>query len=97
MRRSGANEETIAELLGDDDADAFEVWKENEPSLRLFVRLGRCWRHGALGGALGLDRPSVESVMRMTGIKDRDRDEMLADLEVMEDAALEILKSRDGE
>jgi hypothetical protein len=61
----------------------------------VFVRLRRCWRIDRLANICdGLDRPAIESTMRMMGIKKRKRPEMLAKLEIMEGAALPILNRK---
>lgn len=45
-----------------------------------------------MGGFIGLDYVAVESVFRMTNVKDHDT--MLRDIQVMEAAALSILNRK---
>lgn len=71
------------------EEEHFEVWPENWEAVQLFLRLSSQWRYGAMGGVIGLDYPSVESVMRMLRVKDKAT--MLDELQVMERAALEVL------
>lgn len=61
----------------------------------VFVRLRNCWRVDRFAGVCdGLDRPAIESTMRMLGVKKRERPEMLEKLMIMEDAALLILNRK---
>ena len=52
----------------------------------MFLRLSTQWRYGGMGGIIGLDYPSLESVMRMLRVKDKAG--MLEQIQVMERAAL---------
>ncbi len=65
----------------------FDVW----------VALQNAWQivAGMNGIAyIGFDRPAAESVMRMSGVKKRDRGKLLEDLSTVESAALPILNSK---
>lgn len=82
------------EQQGDNDDD-FAVWPENWQTVMVFVRLRRCWRIDRFAGVCdGLDRPAIESTLRIMGIKKKQRPEILAKLEIMEDAALPILNRK---
>lgn len=82
-----------------EEAQAFEVWPENMPSVRFFSIVSGQWR--ALAGFagsrfIGLDYAAVESSMNMHGIKHKQRPRIFEDLRVMEDAALPLLNRRSG-
>ncbi len=58
----------------------------------MFCALSRCWRiDGMSGQYLGLDRPGIESTLRLMQIHRRRHREMLQDLLAMEEAALPVL------
>lgn len=77
---------------GEESGEVFAVWPENTETLNVFLALNRCWRIGELNGRyLGLDRPSIESTMRMMQIPRKRHAEIFGDLRVMEHAALEVL------
>lgn len=57
--------------------------------MQLFTRLSTQWRYGGMGGIIGLDYPSLESVMRMLRVKDKAG--ILDQIQTMERAALEVL------
>ena len=78
----------------DDDADAFELWPENEHALKCFMLVRRQWRIGPMGGVLGLDYPGVQAVLRMRKIRiDAD---LLDDLAAMEAGAMDVLNAKSG-
>jgi hypothetical protein len=68
------------------------VRPDNAAALELFLALRTQWRVGAMGGVLGLDYPAVLAVFRMRRMKDMAA--MLADLQVMEAAALPVLNRK---
>lgn len=65
------------------------MFQENWETVIFFLRLSTQWRHGAMGGWIGLDYPAVESTMRMLRVKDKAG--MLQQVQIMEKAALEVL------
>lgn len=65
------------------------MWADNWETVQIFLRLSTQWRYGGMGGAIGLDYPSMESVMRMLRVKDRGA--MLDQLRVMERAAMGVM------
>lgn len=70
----------------------FEVLDENWQAVAMFMRLQTQWVPG-MGGMIGLNYQSVELLFRIEGIENQR--EMLADLQVMEVAALEVLNAKD--
>lgn len=76
----------------DESDGAFAVWPENAETLRVFLALNRCWRIGEFNGKyLGLDRPAIESTLRLMAVPRKRQAEIFEDLRVMEHAALEVL------
>lgn len=76
----------------DEDA-ACEVWHDNAQALNCFLLVAsrRLWRLGPLGGIIGLDYAGVEKILSMRKIEITD--DLLDDLAVMEDAAVEVLNA----
>lgn len=70
----------------------FEVLSENWPVVSLFMQLQTQWNVG-MGGATGLNYQSVEFLFKIEGIENQR--EMLADLQVMEVAALQVMNTKD--
>ncbi|WP_158602119.1 DUF1799 domain-containing protein [Pararobbsia silviterrae] len=77
---------------------AYEVYPENWRVVQLFLALSTQWRMTALSTMAdarliqtGFDYAAVEPVMRLTGIKCRHRAALFKDLQVMEDAVLEVV------
>lgn len=64
------------------------LWACNVPAWSLFQAVRTQWRVG-VNGREGLDYGAVEIAMSRTGAPERDRDELFADLQVMEAAALD--------
>lgn len=92
LRYYGADEDTIEEVLADERAGDFEVWPENQRPVELFLACGTQWRIGERGVVLGLDYQGVAALFRMKRV--RDQEAMLADLQTMELAALEVMNER---
>lgn len=89
----GMSDDAIDEALGaNEDDEEFAVWSDNERSLNAFLAVRRMWRHAPMGGVLGLDRPSVESELRMRKIKVDAA--LLDDLDAIEGGALEVLNAK---
>jgi hypothetical protein len=79
------------------EEEYFEVWPENWAAFTLFASLETQWRvEGMSGTYLGFDYAGVEAAMRMRGVKRQDKASLLADLQVMEQAARKVLNQRDG-
>jgi hypothetical protein len=74
----------------------FEVWRDNWPTLHVFLGMATQWRWlvGMRSAQrVGLDYPALEVVMRLQGVKRRDRADMFNDVQAMERAALEVFNS----
>lgn len=72
----------------------FELWPENADAVIMYQRCGKLWRIDTMGGLLGLDRPGIESLMRMMLIKPKDRLGLLDKLTIIEDEAMRIINGR---
>ena len=72
-----------------------ECWPENIDSLNLFIALQTQWRIG-MSGATGLDYPAVFATLdRLHRDKtDARRDELFADVQIMEAAALKKMAEK---
>ena len=72
-----------------------ECWPENIDSLNLFVAVQTQWRVGT-SGATGLDYPAVFATLdRLHRDKtDARRDELFADVQIMEAAALKKMAEK---
>lgn len=70
----------------------FEVLEENWPAVSCFMRLQTQWVP-LMGGVAGLNYQSVQWLFTIEGIENQR--EMLADLQVMEIAALQVLNAKD--
>lgn len=88
----GASPEIIAAVQQDSPTRDFEVIEECWPVVSLFMKLQTQWVP-SMGGLLGLNYQSVLALFTIEGIENQR--EMLADLQVMEFAALEILNTKD--
>ena len=67
--------------------DDVELWPENLPVFDLFRDMQTQWRV-AMGGATGLDYPALMVLMDVHGVPPDERRQWLADIQVMEAAAL---------
>lgn len=80
------------QTIGENHAEDFGVFKENWQTLLVFLALSHCWRIDGMAGVyLGLDRPSIESTLKMMHIRPAKHPEILQKLMVMENAALEVI------
>lgn len=70
----------------------FEVFAENWHSVSVFLRLQTQWVP-MMGGVAGLNYQSVDFLFRIEGIENQR--ETLADLQIMEIAALQIMNAKD--
>lgn len=92
----GLTEDHIDQVIGeygeedeDDDDGKFGVWEENAEIVDVFLRLETQWRIGPMGNVLGLNYPSVESLLRLMRV--RQKTEVFNGLQIMERAALPLL------
>jgi len=95
----GISLEDLLEMMpkpeGKPQAEDFEIWRDNLPALEIFLACHKQWRI-----LTGVDKPwyqglryvEVEAVMRLKRVKDKAA--VFADLQVMEDAAVEALNAR---
>lgn len=66
-----------------------DIWPDNIPAANLFRAMLTQWRVGP-GGLVGLDYTAIEPVRRSLHITSRKAARLLPDLQVMEQAALEL-------
>lgn len=79
----------------DDEEELFPVWPENEEALCVFIRLRRCWRFEPMSGQfLGIERPAIESTLKLMNIKRKKHPEIFENIMIMEDAALPVLNRK---
>jgi hypothetical protein len=80
--------------------DAFEVWEDNWTSFVFFLDYASSQWNVGIGlsqpAYFGLRYEAIESAMRMRRIKPSERPTLLADLVVMERAAIPILNKPTG-
>lgn len=79
--------------------DKVEVWPENLESFRFFCRVGRStrWRIAPSGGVIGLQYEAIYPLMDKMGLEPEAWNALLADLEVMEHAALPVINQKDDD
>lgn len=75
-----------------DDGDV-EIWPENAAAFSLFCNLQTQWRVG-MSGVTGFDYPAVYPLLDRATDNPQDWDQMLADLQVMELAAIAEINSK---
>lgn len=78
---------TLEEAQG----DAVEIWPDNMLAVNCFIGMSTQWRVG-MSGATGLDYNALPFVMRSTGVKPADRNDVFADLRILEDEALAVMR-----
>lgn len=66
-----------------------EVWAQHYQAIDLFCKMGTQWRMG-FGGAVGLDYSVLFQLMNLQGIEKNEQVEILAQIQIMETAALDI-------
>lgn len=88
----GAVQDIVQAVQEDSPTRDFEVLEENWQTVALFMRLQTQWVP-SMGGMLGLNYQSVDFLFRIEGIENQR--EMLADLQIMEVAALQVLNTKD--
>ncbi len=67
-----------------------EIWEENWPALRLYMRCNDQWRCG-MGGPYALDMTVPLALMARMGLSDDDFDELYDDITTMARTALEVM------
>lgn len=84
------------EEVGGQAEEPLLIYPDNWPAVQVFFALGNCWQIDAMIGKYRcIDRPAIESTMRLMGIKRKKRGGVFDDLRVMEGAALEVLNGRE--
>ena len=76
--------------LDDLEGSNVDVWPDNHDAVRVFMRMGRQWRHG-MNGKTGLDLSAVPMLMRALKIPRDKLLEVLDSIAEMESAALEVI------
>ena len=69
------------------------LWPENVVSWNLFQAVSTQWEVN-MAGATGLRYPSVEIVMRLAGVKRRDRERVFNEIQCMERATLSAWREK---
>lgn len=74
-----------------------EVWPQNLQSFGFFCRVGKSsrWRYAPSGGVIGLQFEAIYPLMDRMGLEPEAWNALLADLEVMEQAALAVINRKD--
>lgn len=80
--------------LEDLATDAVEIWPENVQAYELFCAMDTQWRIG-MAGPTGLDYAALPMALRMIGAARADWQQLMADIRVMESAALQAMRSKD--
>lgn len=96
MYQSGPSDAELAAFgftRDDLDDDEVGVWPDNWAAVDVFIAMRTQWRVGA-NGATGLDYTALEAVMRLHGIKRRERDDVFAAARIMESAALAAMREK---
>lgn len=84
------------ELADYDTDDPTEIWPENVDAVGLFISVQSQWRMGGMGRPTGLDYPAVFATLDRLHRSDTPerRDEIFADVQVMESAALKEMAKK---
>ena len=77
----------------EDVAGDLEVWFENADAVAVFAKVRTQWRHG-FNGITGLIYDEVWRMIRRLRVPLERRDEVFADVQVMERAVLEMAKEK---
>ena len=80
--------------LEDLAAGPVELWPENVQAYELFCSMDTQWRIG-MAGPTGLDYAALPMALRMIGTARADWQQLMADIRVMESAALQAMRSKD--
>lgn len=72
-----------------------EVWPDNWTSVQVFGALSTQWNVGP-GGVIGLRYEAMPMVRDCFGISNDDWPEIFHDIRVMESAAVDLLRHKDG-
>jgi len=100
MYKPGLTKKDLAEMeaggftLADYPDEVVEIWPENWPAYALFSFMRTQWRVGAMG-ATGLDYGPMHRKMDRMELSPDEYDDLEADLQTMEFAALGTMNDRD--
>ena len=88
--KTGLPADLVAEAEGFSDCLVFpDAW----PSVGLFRDMNTQWRVGP-GGIVGLDYQALDAVMKFRGITGEEMSQRFDDIQIMESAAIELIRSR---
>lgn len=100
MYKPGLTKKDLAEMEAacltpeDFPEELVEVWPENWPAYALFAYMRTQWRVG-MAGATGLDYGPLHRKMDRMDLAPADYDDLEADIQTMEYAAISIMNDRD--
>ena len=83
----------VAGLTRDEVATSCEIWPENLQAYELFCAMDTQWRIG-MAGPTGLDYGVLPVALRMIGAARADWQQLMADVRVMESAALCAMRAK---
>lgn len=69
------------------------MWPDNWQALDVFVALQTQWRFSQIGPT-GLDYSALGAVMRLRGVKKRDRADTFEAIRIMESEALDVMRKK---
>lgn len=75
------------------EANRADVWPDNVDSVNVFIAMSTQWIVDS-GAAMGLNYGSIEPVLRLVKVPRKDWPEVFDDIRVMEDAALEQMRTQ---
>lgn len=61
----------------------------------MFQRIGSRWVFGGMGGVAGIRWEAVYPLMDRLGLSNEEWDDLLGDLEIMEQAAMKVMNTKD--
>lgn len=98
FRDSRPPTEAEAAALGltvDEATPRCDVWPDNVQSLNVFIAMLTQWRAGAMG-LIGLDYAALPVVLDLNAVPQDDRSMIFEDIRAMEDAALAVMRQKNG-
>lgn len=75
-------------------ANAVEIWPDNVRAFNLFYSLRRQWQFAPMGGPIGLNFLVAYNRMDRMGLTPEEYNQLDADLQEMEEAALEAMRDK---
>ena len=83
----------VAGLTRDEVTTSAEIWPENVLAYNTFYGLRKQWNIAPMGGPIGLNFLVAYNRMDRMGLTTEEYNELDEDLQVMEDAALQAMRS----